>query len=207
MRHFLLGIIVFLIGLPCSSVHGQAYQRVDDHVDDFRVFGKNTLSLSLFPLIERGFELNYDRKIVNKHWIKISPAYYRHQNWRPDNLMLLEGYSFKVQHKYFPYSNTKSKVGLFLSYGPDFQHFDLTTPRGNVKFNKYGLECVIGLRKLFYDVFFFEVYGGLATNYLSIRRNEGADWREILEKHDSAWFQYGITGNYLVFGLNIGIVF
>ncbi|MDR0437818.1 MAG: hypothetical protein LBH22_05900 [Bacteroidales bacterium] len=184
---------------------------MDDHVDDSRVFGKNNLSISLLPLVERGFELHYDRKIVNKHWIKIAPAYYRFQDWKQrntDGLMLLQGYSFKLQHKYFPYSNTKSQVGLFLSYGPNFQHFDFTTGRdNNIKIDKYGFECVIGLHKLFRNVFFFEVYGGLATNYLNNRSNEGVDWREILEKHSSTWLSYGITGNYFVLGLTVGILF
>jgi hypothetical protein len=185
--------------------------RVYTFQDHHTVFGKNNISLSLAPIIAGGFEINYDRKIIDRHWIKLAPTYFRRQNYRDreiSDMRQVEGYGFKLEHKYFPYANTQKEMGYFLSYGPTFQHFSLEThDRENLVFNKIGMECIIGVRKVFKSIFYFELYGGLAMNYLQIKNDETEDWRELLHEYDKRWFDYGKTGNFLTFGLNVGVLF
>ena len=211
MRHLSFVIIAFLTWFFCLFAHGQSYRKANLYKDDPNVFGKNNISISVFPLIQRGFELNYDRKIIDKHWLKFAPVYYKMENYSHSgstNLRSAQGFGFKFQHKYFPYNYTKKPMGLFLSYGPSFQRFNLETKgRETVKFDKYGLECVIGLRRVILDAFYFELYGGLATDYLKNRNEEKVDWDDVLKNHNALWFDYGIRGNYIVFGINIGILF
>jgi hypothetical protein len=210
--HFRYGIVVFFVCFSCWSIHGQGgHDRVYTFQDHHSIFGKNNVSLSLAPLFAGGYEINYDRRIIERHWLKLAPMYFRKQNYRDTELSSMRevrGYGFKFQHKYFPYANTEQGLGFFLSYGPTFQYFLLENHnRENLSFNKMGLDCVIGVRKVFREIFYFEFYAGLAMNYLQIRTNETQNWRESLESFDRFWFDYGKTGNFMTLGLNVGVLF
>jgi hypothetical protein len=208
--HIRHGIVIFLTCFFCFSTYGSD-SKIYTFQDHHRVFGKNNISLSLVPVLTNGFEINYDRRIVERHWIKIAPMYLRSENYRQTHLSDMRraaGYGFKLQHKYFPYANTEKKYGLFLSYGPTFQRFDTEThARENLSFNKFGFECVIGGRKVLYNVFYVEFYGGLISNYLKIQKDETENWRKTLKSHSTMWFDYGKTGNFMIFGINIGVLF
>ncbi len=169
------------------------------------------MSFAVFPLFQHGIAINYDRKIVDQHWIKFEPIYYKIEDYKPSlatDLMHVRGYGFRLEHKYFPYCNTGLKLGLFLSYGPSFQTFSIETKgQQAINFDKYGFECVIGFRKTIGKVFFFEFYGGLATDYLKDKSEGKVNYREVLRQHDQMWFDYGVAGNYMVLGLNMGVLF
>jgi len=211
MRVFLLGIITFFIWFSCLSTQGENLQAARFFDDDPSVFGRNNVSLSLFPLIQFGYEINYDRRIANRHWLKFAPIYYRIENYRESrnhDLRTLQGLGFKVQHKYYAYVHTRSEYGMYLSYGPGFQTFNIVTKgHETVKFDKYNFECVIGFRRVLREVFFFEFYGGLATTFLNNRSDEDVDWRDVLKNHNSLWFDYGIAGNHFVIGFKLGFLF
>jgi hypothetical protein len=207
-----LVIIVFLSIFSVWSVYGESADgRVYTFQDHHKIFGRNNISLSLSPIFANGLEVNYDRRIVERHWIKLAPVYFRKGNYRrsPEfNVRQIEGYGFKLQHKYFPYANTAKRQGVFLSYGPTFQSFKIEThDREKLSFDKFGLECVIGVRKVFQDAFYFEFYAGLASNYLKVKNDETENWREILNPRSRMWFDYGKTGNFMTFGVNIGVLF
>jgi len=212
MRFISFCITTLICCMSCSLVYGQNYRRTDDYKDDPNIFGENNVSLSVLPLLKYGYELNYDRKIINQHWIRIAPIYYITQDYTRmtvlNELKFVQGYGLKLQHKYFPYSDTRSKIGLYLSYGPTFQHFYIeTNGKQTVKISKYGFDCAIGIRGVLADVFSLEFYGGLATNYLKDDSDKTVDWRGVLSKHRSLWFDYGTTGNYFVLGINLGFLF
>ena len=208
MRYLLFGTVIFLLTL---SAHGQSDGRIYTFQDHYSVFGKNNISLSLAPLIRQGFEVSYDRRIIERHWLKLAPVYFRKEDYSPStptDLKRMQGYGFKFQHKYFPYANTDSKMGIFLSYGPGFQRFDIETKDGQfLSFDKMGFECVIGMRKVFNNVFYFEFYGGLAANVLNVRKDETINWRLTLQEYNTMWFDFGKTGNFMTFGFSLGILF
>jgi len=216
MRFLLFGIAIFSFALSAHGQgidrgHGRSVDRVHTYQDNHVIFGKNNVSLSLFPLIVRGFEINYDRRIVERHWLKLAPVYYRMQDYRasaPSDIKRMQGYGFKFQHKYFPYANTDKKLGVFLSYGPGFQQFDIEAKdEKSLSFSKIGFECVIGVRQVFSNVFYFEIYAGMATNYVNTQKGETEYWQNILEKQNSMWFDYARTGNFMVFGISLGVLF
>jgi hypothetical protein len=187
-------------------------RKTDTFDDSPYIFGRNHVSASLFPLFQSGFVLNYDRKMVNRHWFRFTPMFYRKEDYSmsaSEDLRSLLGYGFKFQHRYFPYTNTVSQVGLFLSYGPSFQRFSLETKEPmKVDFDKYGFEWLIGFRRVVASVFVVEFYGGLATSYMVNKSDPSVtDWRDVLKNHGQMWFDYGVTGNYFVFGINLGILF
>jgi hypothetical protein len=214
--HFRFAITVFLTCFFCAFLNaqtggGSTADRVYTFQDHHTIFGKNNVSLSFAPLLAGGLGANYDRRLIERHWIKLAPAYYRMQNYRDlekSDMRQVQGYGFKLQHKYFPYANTNSKLGYFLSYGPTFEYFSIETHRReNLSFNKIGFECVIGARKVFRNIFYFEVYAGLATNYMQIMNDETKDWRGVLELYEKYWFEYGKTGNFITLGINVGVLF
>jgi hypothetical protein len=210
--YFRYGIIVFFSVMFCLSVYGQSGDdRIYTFQDHHAVFGKNNVSLSMAPLIANGFEVNYDRRIVERHWIKLAPIYYRKEDYKitfPGDMRYVQGYGFKIQHKYFPYANTEKKTGLFLSYGPTYQHFDIET-KGyqSLSLDKIGFECVVGVRKVFYNVFYYEFYAGMATNCLNIKNDETGDWRVALKDYNSLWFDYGKTGSFITLSVTLGVLF
>ncbi|MCL2028086.1 MAG: hypothetical protein FWG79_06300 [Bacteroidales bacterium] len=212
MRFFSFKIIAFLICAFSLSAYGQGGgDRVYTFQDHASIFGKNNISLSLIPLLRQGFEVNYDRRLVERHWLRLSPIYFRIEDYKqsfPEDMRRLTGYGAKFSHKYFPYANTEKKLGFFLSYGPTYQYIDLETKNHKrVVFDKIGFECVIGTRKVFLNVFYYEFHIGLASNYLNVRNDETADWRAVLEKHNTMWFDYGKTGNFVTLGFSLGVLF
>ena len=233
MHHLLLSVFLFSIVLPAQSqsfdrVQVYSVDRIYTFQDHHLIFGKNNISLSLLPLINRGFEISYDRRIVERHWVKLAPIYFRMQDYRQTltiDLKNVQGYGVKLQHKYFPYANTNSKIGIFLGYGPTYQKFELETKNEQfLSFNKIGVECVIGVRKVFFNVFYFEFFAGLATNYLTIENDDTEDAEKIL-RESSAWLDYtglrgrtgntftlgtgnhGVTGNFMTLGFSLGVLF
>lgn len=212
MRFLLLAIFIFCTWFANLSTYGQSADgRVFRYQDHHSVFGKNNISLSLFPLINNGFEINYDRRIIERHWVKLAPSYFRRESYRESasaSLRQVQGYGFKFQHKYFPHADTEKQFGLFVSYGPSYQYFDITTNSGlAVSFDKIGFECVIGMRRVFQNVFYFEIYAGLASNFLTIRLDETGNWRDVLKNHSAMWLDYAKTGNFITFGFNVGVLF
>jgi len=230
MRYSLLGILIFLLTF---STYGQRfnreYVRTSDRIHTYQdhqfIFGKNNLSISFLPLIQRGIEIHYDRRIVERHWLKLAPVYFRMRNYggsSTTDFRNVDGWGLKLQHKYFPYTNTDRGLGFFLSYGPGFQRFDITTRNDkNLVFDRILFECVIGFRKVFAGVLYFEFFVGLEANLLQIDR--GATGNVL--PHELTWSDYtgfrritgGIltfgegnytrAGNFLTFGLNFGILF
>jgi hypothetical protein len=212
MRISIPAATAFFVWFFCLFSYGQSVRQTGYvYEDNANFFGKNNVSLSMLPVFKNGFELNYDRKIIDKHWVKLAPIYYRTEDYTlsvPEDLMRVKGYGFKFQHKYFPYNHIGKQFGIFMSYGPGFQSFELTTKgREFVKFDKYGFECVIGVRKVVYNVFYFELYSGLASACLKNRSDETVDIYEVLKKNNTWWFDYGVTGNYFLLGINLGVLF
>ncbi len=212
---FLLGIApLILVWFSVSTTNAQTYSRTDKFEGDDVAFGKNNISISLFPIINHGFEVSYDRCLSKKHWLKLQPMYYRQQDYTqslPTDMKIVQGLGFKLHHKYFPIKNYNTKIGLFLDYGPMFQQFQLTNKSGDeVFFDKIGAECVFGVQKVIANVFFCEFYAGIAGNYLRPKNPEDGrnkEWLDILGEHSQTWFDYGKTGNYLLLGFNVGILF
>jgi hypothetical protein len=57
-------------------------------------------------------------------------------------------------------------------------------------------------------VFYYEVYAGMATNYLNVKKdNTDGNWRDALREHNSLWFDYGKTGNFMTLGVTLGVLF
>lgn len=221
MRFLFYHLAFIFVCFFAYSAQSQTYDRTDRFLDDAAVFGKNNLAVNVICLFQNGFEINYDRKIADYHWVKIVPTYYRKHDYSetsiPTDMKLVQGIGFKLHHKYFPYRNSRKKTGLFLDYGPMFQQFDLTNKAGKqIKFNKIGAECLIGVQKVFADVFFLEFYAGIAGNILQNKSEEGVDKTDALKEHNQFWFEtetrqmwfdYSTSGNYLVFSFNIGYLF
>jgi hypothetical protein len=209
-RHYLY-IATFLVWLSCLSTYGQSYDRGSDFGDDPLLFKKNNVSFSLLPLLQNGIDLSYARKVADRNRLKIGVSHYRSQDYRqsrPTDLRSMQGYGFKLQHRYIPYSNIPLHLALFLDYGPSYSKFSLETKNlREAEFEKYNFECAIGLHKVFSNVFFFEFYGGLASSYRRGIDIGKVELSAILQDQDQFWFGYGNAGNYIIIGITIGVLF
>jgi len=230
MRHLILGTIISLLvfsayGQRMNRNYVRDVNRIHTYQDHHFVFGRNNVSVSLLPFIQRGIEVHYDRRITERHWLKVAPVYFRKRNYggsATSNFRSVDGWGLKLQHKYFPYTNTATARGFFISYGPGFQRFDIMTRNDeSLLFDRLFLECVIGFRQVFAGVLYFEIFAGLEASLLRI--NRGATGNIL--PYESQWLDYtglrqitgGIltfqernytrTGNFLTFGFNFGVLF
>jgi len=259
MRHLLLAILAFCF---VFSAYGQRFNSagirsadvVFPHQDHRLVFGENNLSLSLLPIfIQRGFEINYDRRIAERHWLKIAPVFFGKKGnldiniddmsqisdialsdmLRASMFRQVRGWGLKFHHKYFVYTNPNRKRGLFFSYGPGFRRFNMKTweikitetawENERLLFDRIFLEALVGFRRVFLDVFYFEIYGGIQTNWINIRNSDADRGYEMWNTYFGPRSPYGMLGRYgrigigegnygrsghmLTFGFNLGILF
>ncbi len=176
-------------------------------IDDPNTFFHNAVGIATQELLFNGIQVDYDRKIANFNWLKLSLAIYKKEDYTVNSLTDIRdmiGYGGNIQHKYIPYSNCEQEYQIYLAYGPQFRYFNIETgEKSTTTIYKFGFDCNIGFHKVFAKVFFIDIYGGVGVRTCK-REYSNTTSENAFAKNALG---YGYSGNVLNLGLNLGVLF
>lgn len=165
-----------------------------------------------FYMASNGIRLDYDIHLAKNHWLIIGPQFYVAQRSDKDfepRFSELFGLGGTVYHRIY-LNKTSSCIGTYFSYGVSYNYFKLTYKEDNntyaeeseTRINRYGADIVIGYQAKLYDKLIIDFYTGLGGRY-----SENSFTGTTHKSFNQDMFDYGFTGNVLVIGIRIGLVF
>jgi len=195
----------------------------------------SSLAIAWYPqlMLIRGLRADIDVHLgKSKSWLIIAPQYYlakRHAGIHYEDYedyssssayKRLEGYGLELQHRVY-ITNNSAPEGVYLGYGLQYGHFDITYEdfswgeidyldmraitydlfEHNTIIDKTGPNIIIGYQKQVLDRIFVDVYCGGGIRYSFINTSSF-----FPRNFDGDPLQFGYTGTVPLAGFRIGIV-
>lgn len=226
LQRFMLFVIMFLC-LPALKANDLCFETLSfTHAAQKRTkpdfkgnqrdkFGSNSISYSFFPLINNGFSVDYDRKLVDRHWLKISPTYHtaiNHATLRNESIRNLQGVTAGIYHRYNYFEIERAGFQTFFQWGVNYSMFNIeAADRVQTHIQKVGLDLVIGFRQIIARPLFIDFYIGYGNRWMlkQTQNVDGAVTTDVIEANlfQENMFDYGHQGSVLTIGFNIGFLF
>ena len=175
------------------------------------------ISFSPQYLFNYGIRMDFERKVGSNKWLVIAPQIYlaeknsqssSDEHTGRDDFNLLAGTGLSVYMKNFALKNRNS--GAYLGYGLMYNYFyteyyeDIDNDIEEVKANihKIGFDILLGYQMMVYNVAYIDIYTGFGARKGYIENGEYSDF-----KFNGYPIGFNMTGNILLLGIKIGIMF
>ena len=171
------------------------------------VFDKTIVSIVPQYLITQGIRLDIEKQIKGSHFIQVCPQFYSSQDTKYGN-----GYEYStgaglfLYHKYFPNSDFINNE-IYISYGLTYNFYNLkpaenaTSGIEDRNINKIGADLIIGVQFFYNDVISFDLFTGLGTRVSFINGEMKP------QESDRGYSAYDYSGNLLLLGFRLGVLF
>ncbi len=207
----IIAFLVILLGMFFSNNTSAQYYVKETSKDDPVIFKENTVSFDLTSLFSRGLGITYTRKIIDKNRIAFSPVYYSHNNYGSGNdnnskdYVEMRGVGMGIHGVFYTFISTTYKYSLFFSYGGAYNYFNLNdSDKNNTEIQQFSADLSFGYHQIIKEVFFIDISAGLGTKKSNLNYSEYSDNTQLYNK---TWLSPGYTGNYITFGIGIGVIF
>ena len=202
MKKFILLTVLSVISIPLL------FSQAD-------TLNKTIYSFVPQYLINRGTRVDIEKQIHGRNFIQICPQFYLSEK-ENDNFInsknqfnTLIGGGLAVYHKIFAQEDFKTH-GVYFSYGVSYNYFHVEyiddsgdyelTAKGDI--HKFGVDAILGYQFFINEVVSIDLYTGLGTR-LSYMNADGSD----TDRFNTSYFGYNYTGNVMLLGFRIGILF
>jgi hypothetical protein len=155
-----------------------------------------------------GLRLDYDAKIVHKHWLQFAATFYARNESTLNSMDVdvdqnLIGAGFHLYHRYYPREG-KVVPGLYISYGGVYQMFRATYHQ---EINEYytnlqriGGDVIIGFNGRFFNPLLIDFYTGLGLRYAILESDATRP-----KRFNDGMVDYGYAGSILLIGMRVSL--
>ncbi len=197
MKKRILYSLIILFCLP--SVSGMAQIRVKETIHD----AKSLVMLTPQYIFVKQLRLEYDRKIIGRHWVTLAPHYVqdiepyeKHQGF---GLVATYKYVLRNSSTYFGGGAQITNHTINSSAFDDASHADLWLLESKVK--QYGFNIIAGRYIRLYPSLFGDIYGGFGYRISKTTSSDGT-----INDFGSGFLDFGYSGFMIVIGARLGIM-
>jgi len=173
------------------------------------------ISFSPQYLINNGIRLDYERKISSNKWLVVAPQLYlaekksrsAEDNVGRDDFNLMAGAGLSLALK--NYALKDDNFGAYIGYGLYYnyfytEYFEDTDNEEEIKANihKTGFDIILGYQLVVYNIATLDIYTGFGARKSFIDNGEYSN-----DKFNGFPVGFNMTGNILLLGIKIGILY
>ena len=230
MKRIQVIIMVFFAALSLHAQDSLRNQGYPPYVDETTTTPWVTVRMSQFDTLNRkkiigfcpqylakyGIRIEMERKLSPNKWLVIAPAlYFSEKQDRPDeysydnnSFSLLAGLALSPSLKIFARPN--GDFGGYINVGPTYHYYYMqyyesgeTDDVVEANIQKVGFDVTLGYQFLIKDLVVMDLFTGMGSR-LSIMDNGTGHSKNKFNQNVTG---YNATGNFLLFGVKIGLLY